>query len=130
VTHGDSLTTYRLIDADRNLSLHLASYVHSLGCHSLRVDRLGRHSLLLCCQCLLLLLASDAAAHGLLPVARIQIFIDLEPVELQLVPQLLILLVHDIRNAVVLLLLLLDIFVLLLLLVCVRFLVVPIPKIA
>ena len=54
-----------------------------------------------------------------LAVSWMQVLIDLEPVELELVPKLLALLVHDVGDALVTILLLLDVLVLLLLVIIV-----------
>lgn len=54
-----------------------------------------------------------------LAVSWMQVLIDLEPVELELVPKLLALLVHDVGDALVTILLLLDVLVLLLLVIVV-----------
>ena len=63
------------------------------------------HSLLLGCDGLLmllrlLLLIRRATHHGrILAVARMQILVDLEPVKLELVPELLTLLIHDVAHS-------------------------------
>ena len=63
------------------------------------------HPLLLGCDGLLvllrlLLLVGGAAHHSwILTVARMQILVDLEPVELELIPELLTLLIHDIAHS-------------------------------
>ena len=76
---------------------------------------------------LLLLLGRAHRVQLVLSVARVQALVDLEPVELELVPELLALLVHDIGDALIAVLLLLDVLVLLLLVVVVRLL--PLPEV-
>ena len=71
-------------------------------------------------QLLLILLVAAAQIHNyLLSVSRMQVLIDLEPIKLKFVPELLTLLVHDVGNALITVLLLLDVLILLLLVVVV-----------
>lgn len=70
---------------------------------------------------LLMLLLVGCVHHdyNLFSVARMQVFIDLEPIELQLIPKLLTLLVHDVGYALIAVFLLLDVFMLLFLIIVV-----------
>ena len=74
---------------------------------------------------LLLLLGRTDRIKLIFPVARVQALVDLEPVELQLVPELLALLVHDVADALVAVLLLLHVLLLLLLVIVVGLLALP-----
>ena len=73
----------------------------------------------------MLLLTGAALIDLLFAVPGVQVFVDLEPVELQLLPKLLALLVHDVLDAVILLSFLLDVFVFLVFDVLVGLLTVP-----
>ena len=81
--------------------------------------------LLLCSKHLLLLLTGATLIDLLLAIPWIQVLVDLEPVELQLFPQLLALLVHNVLNAMILLSFLPEILMFLLFDVLVRLLAVP-----
>ena len=73
----------------------------------------------------MLLLTGAALIDLLFAVPGVQVFVDLEPVELQLLPKLLAFLVHDVLDAVILLSFLLDVFVFLVFDVLVGLLTVP-----
>ena len=74
---------------------------------------------------LLLLLGRAHRVQLILAVAWVQALVDLEPVELQLVPQLFALLVHDVADALVAILFLLDVLLLLLFVVVVGLFALP-----